>query len=817
MQSSDLPSSSRSDGDIKPQKPLTLVRPDNMQTKAPVPHPLRRSIRFASNGSNNPADGSGSVAPPPSSGILPTPQAEVNLNDHPETTAQTEVAIQKAVSPFVTHIMAEIQDKFNRAIEIVANASASAVPTPELQSDSLIEGLDALRRIYTAWSRYPQMGGAIGNAAISTTDYRFTALHAVSESEIYSLSRRIAKFMASTVDPDGIEFETLVHAQKRIDECFLAMKKQYLIWQTQLEPEKSLTDDELNLELTSAATGPITYHIQPPLTTFSAPSTSAQLMSSQAIAAMTEDESHDNVHIYVTGKVLKNKVEKIADAAERLAETKASEAKAAKAAKEAAKADRVPKGRAGKKAIVSASSDHEEADVPCTPKPARNPTMAASRKRPASAIDADEGNEAGDSKKTPAPSKRTKKEDGKTQDKSNEGSSEKGSDGNNDRSSGTPNSGTTAFDNAKRGGAAPKWLRDEDNLGKQLIVDHPEWPMPRIYRKFNEELANTPYKTDKMEAHDYRSDWIEFPRIDADGKTINDKEARKKDICWRTYESVRQHLEKHKASVHSNRGPDQITWDEITENPVAHLPKRDPPPRPTYFKDGTTLVDPVGSPAPASTASAIPADTPKTTFRGQDYYMSSGWTAINDPVSGNFSPVDSSPPAPLKRKRASKGKGKGKAAELPQIATSAVPGQFLFMEPETPTNPGHLREESVGLDDIWADTLPPVEQSAPGDAKYNFLEDFVNDMSSGEDDEEEASNDIVADSAATAASRAKKALIVRLRVGPSIKDAEEALRKLSESTAPPPKKPETPEEMKAFMSSLFARSTKGTPKRRSSL
>lgn len=337
--------------------------------------------------------------------------------------------------------------------------------------------------------------------------------------------------------------------------------------------------------------------------------------------------------------------------------------------------------------------------------------------------------------------------------------------------------------------------------------------MPTVYRKFNEEMANTAYKTDKMEAHEYRADWIQFPRIDADGNTINDKEARKKDICWRTYESIRQHLEKHKATVNSHKGPEPVTWTEMTENPVAHLPKRDPPPRPTYFKDGTTLVDPDGTPAPVSGSSAIPDDTPKSTFQGQDYYMSSGWTAINNPVSGGFSLVESSPPAPIKRKRANKGKGNGKAAELPQIDTSNVSQaqQFKFMEPKTPTNPGHLREssaEEVEEDNSWMDTLPTVEQSAPGDEKYDDLEAFVNDMSSGPESNEEAGDENVAGSTTTPAPAAKKALIVHLKLprlySPEsmMKECVAAFKKLSESDAPPPQKPKTPAEMEAFMESL---------------
>jgi hypothetical protein len=275
-------------------------------------------------------------------------------------------------------------------------------------------------------------------------------------------------------------------------------------------------------------------------------------------------------------------------------------------------------------------------------------------------------------------------------------------------------------------------LRDEDDLGKQLVMDHPTWTMPRIYKEFNRQLANTAYQTNKMPTHEYRSDWIEFPRRDSNGKSIRDKQARRGDICSRTYESVRQHLEKHKTMVNNFNIVKPFTWDPLeAENLAARLPKRDPPPRPTYFKDGTTPVNPldeetVSEDNPAEDASAAVGN-------------SSGWTPINKRFGRTYTPIESSP-VPIKKRRAPKAKAQ---KEVPQINTSLFANPFTFMQPQTPADPGHLRSLSNGEDrrqdddNAWMNSRPPVEQSAPGDALYDDLYQFVMDQSDGAGDDDD--------------------------------------------------------------------------------
>jgi len=664
------------------------------------------------------------------------------------------LAEMEASSTFVSHIMKVVNET---VADFMRSEMEEGASTAEMSRIFLLyakEASQAIRRIYSAWSKYPQAGGDLEGAPIDRIDYRYTATNAI-EGNNESLSFKLAIFLANTIDSQGIEFQTIIHEQKRINDCLTAIKKTYKVWQTLLDPPRHLDDDALQVELTSESASPITYTMQPAqgdAPTLTKPSTPAELMSSAAMAEQAEYEMHDNVHIFVSdGKVLRNKAEKIADSAQQLDIIRKAEAKEAKEAKKAKKAKETAdalaasraKGRNKKKIVVVSSSDHEEEeeeeeedeDEQPAPVPSRKTTKTTTRKRPVEDIE-EGGNEDSTPKKTPVPRKRAKKAE--PTEAPNDGSSEKASSELNDGSSITPTPQpptTRAPENAKKGGAAPKWLRDEDNVGKQLVMDHPQWQMPLIYREFNKRLANTAFQTDKMETHAYRPDWVEFPRIDAQGNVINDKEARKFDICWRTYESLRQHLEKHKAKVNNETVAKPFTWTQLTENPVSHLPKRTPPPRPTYFKDGTTLVPQLENESSAA-EDASADDTPTSVYQDKEYKTVSGWTPVNKPVGRTFTSLSSSPPPKTRKPRAVRAKAQ---KDLPEINASEYSQPTVLTQPRTPAEPRLLgwpfHEEIVPQekDNAGPNSLPGVGQPAPGDQLYGGLEDFVKDQSDGVD------------------------------------------------------------------------------------
>jgi hypothetical protein len=736
-----------------------------------------QSINSNANDSDSPAESSSSSSEDFDSSSDPGADLDAAL--------QQDDPIQVS-TPFVAHIMSELQAQLERSVQIEVNASPLNAQRLAKESAQLAEGLEAMRKIYSAWSKYPPTGGTIDGAVISLTDYSNTAVLAVRGAKTHSLPRRIARLMAKTIDPSRAEGEvvgTLVHEQRRIDDCMLAMEQQYAIWKTQVQPDLPLTGDELVQELTSDAAAPITYTMQPPHGELSAPSKPGDFLAASNLAAMAEDEAHDSMQIFVSGKVLKTKAEKASDLAGRLAAAKAAEAKEAKEARaaeaEALKGSKAAKGRAGKKSAFAASSDVEEGDEIIRSRSARKASKATPRKRATSAlanetgkgkkkvvprkrtkvsedmvVSSDDGNDAQAfdsddadsgkvSKKTVRPRKSAQNDDAASEANANDDSSDESSSSSEDDSSGNPPPICTVAPNKRqRGGAAPKWLHDEDNLGRQIIQDNPKMPMPAVWRKFNIELANTAFKTDKMSTHDYRSDWIPSPRVDSKGRRINDKKARKLDICHRSYESLRQHLEKHKARVNDKSKPQPVTWAECTKNPVSHLPKRAPPPRPTYFSDGRTLVDPPTMrrrPGPGNNAapnlpsapSGYADDTPTSTFNGKQYFQSSGWAAINNPVSGNFSSIGSFPSEQPKRKRAAKGKGE---AELSQLSSSPYPGSSQFMQPQNDS--GHLRSDA-DEDNSWMANLPSARNFALASKVPETLEDFVADQSDDEDEQDD--------------------------------------------------------------------------------
>jgi hypothetical protein len=718
MQSSNFPRLTVPDdiGEISAQYPITLesLRQINAIASPPIkrrrslPKTHRTTLISMAEDTNDQPD---TMAPPQA-------QTSFDLESFLSEDDRHFVTQMGAVSPFVSHIMKTLSGILAAIVRSNIAEGASIAEIAEIYRFHINEASHAIRNIHSAWSKYPRAGGSLEGAVIESIDYRFSATNAI-KGDPESLPFRIAIFMANKIDPKDIEFQTVIHEQRRLEDCRNAMEQTYKIWQTRLGSPRHLSDDALLAELTSGSTSPITYTMHQPLPgapTMTKPSTPAEMMSSAALAEQAEHEMHDNVHIFVGGgKVLKNQAEKRSDLAQQLEVVRKAETKEAKEAKKAKKAQETAdalaaskaKGRGKKKVVVVSSSDHEDVDEQPAPKLGRKTTKTTARKRPAS--DIEEGDNDVDTP-TKAPAARKKAKKTATKDASDDGNSEKLSGDSNDENPNAPK-GTRAPENAKRGGAAPKWLRDEDNLGRQLVMDNPSWPMPRVYQEFNRQLANTAYQTDKMETHDYRADWIEFPRIDANGRSINDKAARKFDICWRTYESVRQHLEKHKARVNNPNVVKPFPWTQITENPVEHLPKRDPPPRPTYFKDGTTLV-PQPEDESSAEEDAFMEDVSRSEVWSQKNESASGWTPINKTFGRTSSPMASSPaPAPEKRCQP----GAKPSRDLPNASEYDQP--VVFMQPETPADPGHLR-------------------SAPGDELYEDLDAFVQDQSDGEDGKE---------------------------------------------------------------------------------
>lgn len=743
-------------GEVSAQHPITLERLGKINATVSAPVKRRRSIPSTIRATTFPRYTMAEATQDQLDTMHP-PQAQTPSDlDSFLTEEDLQFVVQMdAANPFVSHIMKMLRETLATTIRTKFLEGVGTAKIANIHRFYVKEASHAILSIYSAWSKYPQAGGELEGATISSMDYRYTAMDTV-ESTHESLPFKIVIFMANKIDQQDIDCQTVVHEQKRIDDCKSAMKQTYKIWQTRLDPPRFLSDDALQAELTSESASPITYTMQPALgdaPNLSQPSTPANLMSVAGMTEQMEYEMHDNVHVFVgNGKVLKNQAEKRSDLAQQLDMTRKAEAKEAREAKKAKKAQeaadalaaREVKGRNKKKAVVVSSRDHEDVDEQPAPKPGRKSIKINVRKRPSAEMEADsnnvDGNDVDDNnaetpKKAPAPHKKAKKAASK--DTSGDGSIEKAPGDSNEGESDAPE-GTVAPENAKRGGAAPKWLRDEDNLGKQLIMDHPAWPMPRVYKEFNRQLANTAYQTDKMETHKYRANWIEFPRRDAAGNTMNDKAARKFDICWRTYESVRQHLEKHKAKVNNDNILKPFPWTQITENPVAHLPKRDPPPRPDFFKDGTTPVPQLNSePTVSEESSAEEAsadDTPEAQDKVQKSF--SGWTPINktSKIGRTLPSVDSSPAPPAKKRRQLKKKA---PKDMPQIDPSQFTSPVIFMQNQTPADPGH--QSSAPGDENVDDPEGTIEN--PSDGEIDDLADFVKNQSDGEGNDNQPAND----------------------------------------------------------------------------
>jgi hypothetical protein len=162
--------------------------------------------------------------------------------------------------------------------------------------------------------------------------------------------------------------------------------------------------------------------------------------------------------------------------------------------------------------------------------------------------------------------------------------------------------------------------------------------MPKVYREYSIHVANTPYQRAGQVLPEYRADFVEFPK----DIIASDKERRKYDIAWRTYESVRQHTEKFKAHVSNANSSPPYTWNPAQANLIAGQPKRAPPPRPSFFNNDARTPVPLASVTAAlsasvpsavvSSATAGTAAPPSAAAASAGTRRSSGWNAVNRPA-----------------------------------------------------------------------------------------------------------------------------------------------------------------------------------------
>jgi hypothetical protein len=567
------------------------------------------------------------------------PQPTAIEHNAPNTRASRELRLFIALrhervelldtNPFVDSVIGQLQQAFEEQCQV--DHAGTAIIDEEQLARRKIEcvkaGLYALRSILTAWLKYPAVGGRLEGAPIGVVDFMYTARSAPVEQPAGQLAAQYARIMANTVDPPQDDFESAPHAQLRVNNCFLAIKKQFMALFVLLD-EYTLTDYLFDKDISSEdEAAPKTYRLSA-IAALHPPSTAAHLMSAKGLMEATEDEEDDNQHVFVDDGVLKTKGEKHADLAVQVAKAKKAVAS---------------KIKGGKKAVPSREIKQGDEDDATNSKRPVEKSTANKRKRSApvaSPEDADANVD--DTTSKPAPKKRAKSTPA-TQKAASDKSSEKSPTNN------MPDmTGSVAPNIAKRGGAAPKWLRDEDDIVKQMIVDHPDWPMPKIYQEYSAWVANTPYQRHGQLLVDYRADFVEFPK----GIIIGDKERRKYDIAWRTYESVRQHTEKFKANVSNVNTSPPYSWEPAQANLVAGQPKRPPPPRPAFFNNpartpvppaAATTVRPVSSLPAARTSAAAAIGASAGTRR------SSGWSAINHPapvVNSTLGGVDEEAAAP---------------------------------------------------------------------------------------------------------------------------------------------------------------------------
>lgn len=569
-----------------------------------------------------------------------------------------ETSLEMPGSRFVQHIMGEIQQVFDRISAPSDDIMRSDAELADLRISCQRDGLYALRRICTVWTELPSIGSVVDDAVMSSAAYSFAAHGAMENKNSKATQWQIAKLLSALSSPPDDDMEAYPRSQQRIDDCVTAMKMQYQLWQT-----KMLQEGNFNTSILGEVESDIKLNnIELTYTPLSEPTTAAQMMSSAGLAEATKDEQYESLDIYVSGKVLKNKTQKGADTQDQVLIARAAEAAEAARAKEEAATNKSPAVGSSKR--KRAGNDKDEDASRQTPKR----TKAQPPKRKTATPSNNEDTTMADAEGSPvvqAPKKRGRKPQVKDTTVPDDNKQSTGSPSGNGSNGGPSGNGTIAKSIKKPGGAASKWLADEDDLLHQIVDNDPDMQLQDVYRKWAGEIANTPYQSAKMATHGYRSDYIPF---DKDAKPMNDKPSREFDISWRTFQSVRQHIEAFK-SWRTEEDPVEKArkYRErrvFPANPVAHLPKRAPPPRPTFFSDGTTRVPPApGSTISSSAASKYAVRVPNTgkiIFYGCNpiikgsHSINQGWTPINNPSSGTFTPYQA--PAPTKRRAKAKPK-----------------------------------------------------------------------------------------------------------------------------------------------------------------
>ena len=571
-------------------------------------------------------------------------------------------------NPFVDSVIGQLQQAFEEQCQV--DHAGTAIIDEEQLARRKIEcvkaGLYALRSILTAWLKYPAVGGRLEGAPIGVVDFMYTARSAPVEQPAGQLAAQYARIMANTVDPPQDDFESAPHAQLRVNNCFLAIKKQFMALFVLLD-EYTLTDYLFDKDILSEdEAAPKTYRLSA-IAALHPPSIAAHLTSAKGLMEAAEDEEDDNQHVFFNDGVLKTKGEKHADLAVQVAKAKKAEMEqaaqkkvrgsASKATvpaqvkskarksnvspveseeneeeedgqaetpvkKAAVKKAVASKIKGGKKAVPSKEIEQGDEDDATPAKSLVEKSTANKRKRSAPVANPEDADaNADDTTSKPAPKKRAKSTPAAKKTNSDKSSGKSPTDNIPDMT------GSVAPNIAKRGGAAPKWLRDEDDFVKQIIVDHPDWPMPKIYQDYSAWVANTPYQRYGQVLVDYRADFVEFPK----GIIVGDKERRKYDIAWRTYESVRQHTEKFKSNVSNFNTSPPYTWEPAQANLVAGQPKRPPPPRPAFFNNPARTPVPPATGTTAHPASSISTVRTSATATGASAgtRRSSGWSAIN--------------------------------------------------------------------------------------------------------------------------------------------------------------------------------------------
>jgi len=663
--------------------------------------------------------------------------------------------VQDALSnAFCDYIMNELQQAFEAQclLDHAGPVIADEVQLERRKIDCLKAGLYALRSIHTAWRKYPAVGGRLEGAPIGVIDFRFTAHSAVVEKPEGQLAAQYSRILADTVDPPQDESESAPRAQLRVNNCFLAIRKQFMKMFQQLAHEdlwSYICDDSV---LSEDEAEPRSYSIQSTSAILHQPTTAAHLMSARGLAEAAEDEEDDNQHVYVTGKVLRNKADKYADLSSQAAKARRAEAgvaprtraqptpvkadvRAIVAEDDESKAQRfrdhyivsdsddeeddaieafarraaargAVSGRmkGGRKSTID--KDEEEDNMDDAAMVAQSATKWKSNARKRSALMAHDNDDDVDGENAmPAPIRRAKSTPAIKAPASSSSPTQPNS---SNTSGGAQSNNSVAPQIAKRGGAAPKWLRDEDDVVHQLIVDHPDWPMPRVYREYSARVANTPYQRQGQATVEYRADFVEFPT----GIVVGDKERRKYDIAWRTYESVRQHTEKFKASVSSSKTSPPYTWEPAQANLAAGMPERAPPPRPAFFNNVARTPVPT-----VPTVTADPATPPAATTFSPVQYQG---------PAGVFSAAPTSSRITRRHPQRARATASGAvAAALTRGRRST--GWNAINQSESSASP------SIGLVDgdvAQAVNVMGDDKSAPGDDKVASLEDFVVQQSS---------------------------------------------------------------------------------------